>query len=163
MVQSAIQAYGEPSWGVSLQSLTSVDPTTDVIPQAKCKKSLGSLCLDNTSLSVAAAEVIIALGCLFIVVLVAIPCVWLEWHRKTGQARHKPSQELETSHRIAPTFSRQPVASVELVQKPAMGLLYRTDKLDHLPICLRRSLNSFTPSLKRLSCQFLNAESSILG
>lgn len=91
MLQSAIQAYGEPSWGVSLQSLTSVDPSSDVTPKAKCKKTLGSLCLDNTSLSVAAAEVIMALGCLFVVVLIAIPCVWLEWHRKTGQVSFGPA------------------------------------------------------------------------
>ena len=71
---------------MSLLSLTSVDPRVALNNQVKCKKNLGSFCLDNSSLSVAGAEVIIALGCLFVIVLVSIPCVWLEWRRKSGQA-----------------------------------------------------------------------------
>lgn len=63
-----------------------MDPNVALNNQARCKKRMGSFCLDHTSLTVAAAEVIIAIGCLFIIVLVAIPCVWLEWHRKSGQA-----------------------------------------------------------------------------
>ena len=89
-MQSAVQAYGASTWGLSLLSLTSVDPSVALNNQAKCKKNLGSFCLDKTSLSVAAAEVIMALGCLFIIVLVAIPCVWLEWRRKSGMVRLPP-------------------------------------------------------------------------
>ena len=88
LLQSAVQAYGAPTWGVSMLSLTSVDPNVRLSTGAKCKKPLGSLCLDGTSLTVAATEVIIAFGAVVVIMLLAIPCVVLEWRRKSGRVRH---------------------------------------------------------------------------
>ena len=87
LLQSAVQAYGAPTWGVSMLSLTSVDPNVRLATGPKCKKPLGSLCLDGTSLTIAAAEVIIAFGSVVVIMLLAIPCVVLEWRRKSGRVR----------------------------------------------------------------------------
>ena len=86
-LQSAIQAYGEPQWGVTLLSLTAVNPNIPLTQASSCKKSFGVFCLDGTSLSVAAVEVIIAIGCIVVVMLITVPCVYLEWRRKSGQVK----------------------------------------------------------------------------
>ena len=86
-LQSAIQSYGQPQWGVSLLSLTAVNPEVALATTGACRKKFGHFCLDNTSLSVAAVEVIIAIGAVVVVMLLAIPCVLLEWRRKSGQVR----------------------------------------------------------------------------
>jgi len=71
-----------------MQSLTSVNPNLPLADGPNCKKPLGSFCLDGTSLSVVAVEVIIAFGCVVVVMLLAIPCVCLEWRRKSGRVRN---------------------------------------------------------------------------
>ena len=85
-VQSALQFYNA-SWGVQFLSLTSVDPTVALDLGKTCRKRLGTFCLDNTSLSVSAAEAIIGIGCFFVIMLICIPCVLLEWKRRSGRVR----------------------------------------------------------------------------
>lgn len=84
-MQSALQYYNATSWGVNFLSVTSVDPTVALDLTAPCRKNLGKFCLDNTSLSVSAAEAIIGIGCFFVIMLLTIPCVFLEWRRRSGR------------------------------------------------------------------------------
>lgn len=105
-LQSAIQSYGQPQWGVSLLSLTSVNPAVALATSGACRKNFGHFCLDHTSLSVAAVEVIIAIGAVVVVMVLAIPCVLLEWRRKSGQVRYwsldsKPCLQFLTYPRIS--------------------------------------------------------------
>lgn len=65
-------------------TLTAVNPNVALSTGATCRKQFGSFCLDSTSLSVAAVVAIIAVGALLVVMLAALPCVLLEWRRKSG-------------------------------------------------------------------------------
>ena len=89
-LQSALQYYNATSWGATMLSLTSVDPTEALNLGSTCKQRLGTFCLDNSSLSVSAAEAIIGIGCFVVIMLICIPCVFLEWRRRSGRVSLLP-------------------------------------------------------------------------
>lgn len=86
-LQSAIASYGQPNWGLSLLSITAVNPKLALNTGAACINKFGSFCLDHSSLTVVEIEVIIAIGAIVLVMLLAVPCVLLEWRRKSGMVR----------------------------------------------------------------------------
>ena len=84
-VQQALQSYGQPNWSLKLLSMDSVDPSQPLAVELICNKKFGSLCLDGTGLSQGAVKGIIAAGCIFLVLLSALICVFMDICRRSGR------------------------------------------------------------------------------
>lgn len=65
--------------------MDSVDPTQALPVELVCNKKFGSFCLDGSGLSEGAVKGIIAGGCIFLVLVSALLCVFLDICRRSGR------------------------------------------------------------------------------
>ena len=97
VLQQALQNYGQPDWSLKLLSMDSVDPTQALAIELVCNKIFGGICLDHSGLSQGAVKGIIAAGCIFLVLLSALLCVFLDICKRSGRVSSIPSHNCSVS------------------------------------------------------------------
>ncbi len=86
-MQQALQSYGQPNWSLQLLSIGAVDPTQALAIELVCNRKFGTFCLDGSGLSQGAVKGIIAGGCIFLVLISALLCVFLDICHRSGRVR----------------------------------------------------------------------------
>ena len=99
-MQQALQAYGQPSWSLSLLSINAVDPSQPLAVELVCATKFGSICLDGSGLSEGAVKAIIAVGVIVIVFAVSSACVLVDILRRSGRVGPPPAVSTAPDERV---------------------------------------------------------------